>query len=91
MSHNENDPIEDTEEAKESSSPEDGQKPDLDETEVTEKEVKDEAEDEKEGETSLEDASPDDLMDILKEIFKYYLAILVIQWPYSDLQYLNAR
>ena len=79
MSNNENDPIEDTEEAKESSSPEDGQKPDLDETEVTEKEVKDEAEDEKEGETSLEDASPDDLMDILKEIFKYYLAILVIQ------------
>ena len=53
--------------------------------------MKEDAEAEKEGETSLEDASPDDLMDILKEIFKYYLAILVIQWPYSDLQYLNAR
>ena len=36
MSNNENDPIEDTEEAKESSSPENDQKPDLEDTEVTE-------------------------------------------------------
>ena len=79
MSNNENDPIEDTEEAKESSSPENDQKSDLEETEVTENEVKEEAEAEKEGETSLEDASPDDLMDILKEIFEFFWAILVTQ------------
>ena len=78
MSHNENDPIEDKEEANESSSPEAGQKSDLEETEVIENELNENTEAEKEVETSLEDASPDDLMDILKEIFKNHLAILLV-------------
>ena len=78
MSHNENDPIEDKEEANESSSPEGDQKSDLEETEVIEDESNENTEAEKEVETSLEDASPDDLMDILKEIFRIYLAILLV-------------
>ena len=97
MSNSENDPIEDTEEAKEkSSSPEDDQKSELsdhEESEVRENEFKEEPEAEKEGETnvSLEDASPDDLMDILKEIFKIYLAILVITDHTVTLCNLNVR
>ena len=65
MSNNENDPIEDTEEAQESSSTEDDHK--NEETEVSENELN---ATEKEPESSLADASPDDLMDILKVFFQ---------------------
>lgn len=70
MSFNENDPVDETEPDEESSSAEEQQKPD--ENISARENINEESEVEKEGEGSLEDASPDDLMDILKEFFKFF-------------------